>query len=69
MVSQKMISFKIDEDLLPMLDMLCDEFGSKRNRMLNCLVRIGVTNLSGSFKPCNLTVVYQDALGELGLLK
>lgn len=42
MVNQKLISFKIDESLLPLLDMLCGEYGLKRNNMLNVLVRTGV---------------------------
>lgn len=46
MVSQKMISFKIDASLLPLLDMLCGEYGLKRNNMLNVLVRTGVTCLA-----------------------
>lgn len=47
MVNQKLLSFKLDSDLVAHLDELCDEYGVKRNRMLNLLVRVGVNNMSG----------------------
>ena len=46
MVTQKLISFKVDEELLPHLDSLCAEYGLKRNTMLNVLIRTGVSCLS-----------------------
>lgn len=46
MVNQKLISFKIDEELLPLLDQLSVEYGLKRNTMLNVLVRTGVSCLN-----------------------
>lgn len=46
MVKQKLISLKIDEDLLKSLDALCGEYGCKRNRMINIACKIAVENLS-----------------------
>lgn len=46
MVTQKLISFKIDVELLLSLDSLCSEYCLKRNTMLNVLIRTGCSCLS-----------------------
>lgn len=45
MVTQKMISFKVDVDALAQLDLLCKEYEVNRNKMLNILVKIGIDNM------------------------
>lgn len=46
MVNQKLISFKIDSDLLPALDEYCRCVCLKRNSALNIAVRHLVANIS-----------------------
>ena len=41
MIKQKLISFKIDEDCISQLDLLCKDYGLERNEMLNLLFRTG----------------------------
>lgn len=47
MINQKLISFKINDTLLPALDSLCVEYDIKRNKMLNALVSVGIAQMSG----------------------
>ena len=46
MVNQKLISLKLDLDLLDQIDSFCSLNKCKRNRVINDYLRIGLANLS-----------------------
>lgn len=64
MVTQKMISLKLDTDQLVRLDSLCDELGCNRNKLINFAVKMLVSSLS-EHKKCALLAVYSMALKEI----
>lgn len=55
MVSQKLISLKLDQDLFDQLDSFCNVNETKRNRVINDFIRIGLANLS-HYMLCRLVV-------------
>lgn len=50
MVSQILISFKIDDNQLKKLDIICSKLGVKRNKLLNFFVVYGNSMLSDTEK-------------------
>lgn len=63
MVTQKMISLKLDIDQLNKLDDLCITLNCNRNKLINFFVSQGVELLS-EYKKCLLVSAYSSALSE-----
>lgn len=64
MVTQKMISLKLDVHQLELLDVLAVRLGSNRNKLINFAVYMLVLNLD-TFKECALVAAYSKALSEI----
>lgn len=62
MVNQKLISFKIDADLLDQVDSYCQCNDTKRNRVINDFLRIGLSNLS-HYMMCRLLAEHCQEYG------
>lgn len=61
MVSQKMISVKLDLKLLDRLDDLCSSIGCNRNKLINFAVQAVCDNLS-TWQMCKLVIAYDSCL-------
>lgn len=61
MVNQKLVSLKIDLDLLVSLDQWCDYFSVKRNRFINDLIRSSLANPS-TYQISRIIARYQPDL-------
>ena len=60
MVTQKLISLKVDQQILADFDALCSSIGTNRNNLINFAMKATINNLS-SWQMCKLVVAYDKA--------